>query len=154
MIMFARRPVCPPDIQAGLIRPKPLTTFLLAIWYGVTGVGYFIAVGHALYIYFQRFHDHYVRVVLGAVVGVLVGTSFLIGAVLLFRRRKLGLAFIAVPILLIAAQWFGPVTPSWGQFFTFCVSLVGVVVSWFELRQPNEAQPPNTTSDLSAGNIS
>jgi cyanate permease len=109
-------------------------TFLLSVYFGFQGVLYLIAVAYA----FHRFETDNPEQSLAAArdtaIGIVVGFSFLVGALLLRRDNHKGLLWVALSLFTIIGQWLLAAPPP-GYLVTFFISLIGVTVTWLELSR-------------------
>ena len=136
------RPVHKLSFASRLSQPSPVVSRILSVWFGVGGLLYLFAVWLGYRAFLQTNPERPLVGIPAAVVGLAVGAFFLAGAILVWRGQRKGLFWIVAPLLLIAAQWvIGWVTPSLGEVLTFVVSLVALVLSWFELREGRAPRP-------------
>ena len=120
---------------------SPPATFLLSVYFGFQGVLYLVAVVYACYRFTRDHPDRISALVPGAVIGFLVGISFLVGAFLLRRENKKGLLWVTLSLLAIASQWILNWETPPGQLLTFFLSLIGVTVSWLALARNDVTNP-------------
>jgi drug/metabolite transporter (DMT)-like permease len=114
---------------------SPPATFLLSVFFGLLGGFYLIAVVYAAYSVARDNPDRIEVAIPALIIGLAVAVSFLYGAFLLRHEKRSGLKWIVFPLLVIAAQWLVDLSPPPGQFLTFFLSLIGVIVAWLELTR-------------------
>ena len=65
-------------------------------------------------------------------IGLIIAFSFIIGAVKIWRFDRKGLLWIAAVLVVAPISWIWN-TPATGNVVIFLLSLVALVIAWFDL---------------------
>jgi ABC-type microcin C transport system permease subunit YejB len=117
------------------------TTRILAVYFGITGLLYLIAVPYGVFRLVNtggRFDAYNIAAI---VAGCFVTFSWIYASKLIFNRNRNGVYWGLAPLAIISAQWFGSVTPTINQFLTVVAGFIACGFSWFELRQEGTKAP-------------
>ncbi len=150
VIMFARRTRISKPIGEWYRARRLTTTSLLSVYFWIGGVLYLFAVAAGTYRYSRYPTATFWGGAPAVMIGLAVSFSFLIGARLLWRRNRRGLYWISAPLIGIALQWFGNVTPSLSDLLFYLSAVIAIPLSWRELSLTTPASEQTTQSNQAA----